>query len=90
MPAILPGVKPTERKVVISFVVVVGFDKDEKVEFERIYWDQRACSDRADRQGWSTDNQRRAGCAFARSEPALEHTHSDRQLLSRVKRRVTA
>jgi carboxymethylenebutenolidase len=40
MPAILPGVKPTERKVVIPFVVVVGFDKDEKVEFERIYWDQ--------------------------------------------------
>lgn len=40
MPAILPGVKPTGRKVVIPFVVVVGFDKDEKVEFERIYWDQ--------------------------------------------------
>ena len=38
MPAILPGVKPTGRKVVIPFVVVVGFDKDE--EFERIYWDQ--------------------------------------------------
>jgi carboxymethylenebutenolidase len=40
IPAILPGVKPTGRKVVIPFVVVVGFDKDEKVEFERIYWDQ--------------------------------------------------
>ena len=26
MPAILPGVKPTGRKVVISFVVVVGFE----------------------------------------------------------------
>jgi carboxymethylenebutenolidase len=24
----------------IPFVVVVGFDKDEKVAFERIYWDQ--------------------------------------------------
>ena len=40
VPAILPGVKPTGRKVVIPFVVVVGFDKDEKVAFERIYWDQ--------------------------------------------------
>jgi carboxymethylenebutenolidase len=48
MPAILPGVKPTGRKVVIPFVVVVGFDKDEKVAFERIYWDQaRAPSRRA-------------------------------------------
>jgi carboxymethylenebutenolidase len=25
---------------VIPFVVVVGFDKKEKVAFERIYWDQ--------------------------------------------------
>ncbi len=40
MPAILPGVKPTGRKVTIPFVVVVGFDKDDKIEFERIYWDQ--------------------------------------------------
>ena len=39
MPAILPGVKPTGRKVTIPFVVVVGFKK-EKIEFERIYWDQ--------------------------------------------------
>jgi carboxymethylenebutenolidase len=39
MPAILPGVKPTGRKVVIPFVVVVGFAGD-KVAFERIYWDQ--------------------------------------------------
>ncbi len=39
MPAILPGVKPTGRKVTIPFVVVVGFDRG-KVHFERIYWDQ--------------------------------------------------
>ena len=39
MPAILPSVKPTGRKAVIPFVVVVGFD-DGKVAFERIYWDQ--------------------------------------------------
>jgi carboxymethylenebutenolidase len=39
MPALLPGIKPTGRKVMIPFVVVVGF-KDGKIEFERIYWDQ--------------------------------------------------
>ena len=39
MPAILPGVKPTGRKVAIPFVVVVGFAGG-KVAFERIYWDQ--------------------------------------------------
>jgi carboxymethylenebutenolidase len=39
MPAILPGVKPTGRKVRVPFVVVVGFEGD-KVAFERIYWDQ--------------------------------------------------
>jgi carboxymethylenebutenolidase len=39
MPALLPGVKPTGKKVTIPFVVVVGF-KDGKIEFERIYWDQ--------------------------------------------------
>jgi carboxymethylenebutenolidase len=39
MPAILPGVAPTGRKVTIPFVVVVGFDNG-KVAFERIYWDQ--------------------------------------------------
>jgi carboxymethylenebutenolidase len=39
MPAILPGVAPTGRKVTIPFVVVVGFDSG-KVAFERIYWDQ--------------------------------------------------
>jgi carboxymethylenebutenolidase len=39
MPALLPGVKPTGRKVTVPFVVVVGC-KDGKIEFERIYWDQ--------------------------------------------------
>jgi carboxymethylenebutenolidase len=40
MPALLPGVKPTGRKVVIPFVVVVGFDDDGKITHEHIYWDQ--------------------------------------------------
>jgi carboxymethylenebutenolidase len=39
MPAILPGVKPTGRKVELPLVVVVGFSGN-KVAFERIYWDQ--------------------------------------------------
>ena len=39
MPAILPSVKPTGRKAVIPFVVVVGFENG-KIAFERIYWDQ--------------------------------------------------
>jgi carboxymethylenebutenolidase len=39
VPALLPGVRPTGRKVVIPFVVVVGFEGG-KVAFERIYWDQ--------------------------------------------------
>jgi carboxymethylenebutenolidase len=39
MPALLPGVKPTGRKVIIPFVVVAGC-KAGKIEFERIYWDQ--------------------------------------------------
>lgn len=39
MPALLPGVRPTGHKVVIPFVVVVGFEGG-KVAFERIYWDQ--------------------------------------------------
>lgn len=39
MPAILPGVAPTGRKVSLPFVVVVGFE-GAKVSYERIYWDQ--------------------------------------------------
>lgn len=39
MPALLPGVAPTGRTVVIPFVVVVGFC-GAKIAFERIYWDQ--------------------------------------------------
>jgi carboxymethylenebutenolidase len=39
MPALLPGVAPTGRKVVLPHVVVVGFD-DGKIAYEHIYWDQ--------------------------------------------------
>lgn len=40
MQVFLPGVEPTGRKVVIPFVVVVGFDVNRKVAHEHIYWDQ--------------------------------------------------
>jgi carboxymethylenebutenolidase len=39
MPALLPGVKPTGKKVELPHVVVVGFAGG-KVAYERIYWDQ--------------------------------------------------
>lgn len=39
MPAILPGVAPTGRKVALAHVVVMGIE-DGKVAYERIYWDQ--------------------------------------------------
>jgi carboxymethylenebutenolidase len=39
IPAMLPGVAPTGRKVVLPHVVVVGFDNG-KIVYEHIYWDQ--------------------------------------------------
>src|SRR5262245_53037718 len=39
MPAILPGVAPTGRKVTLAHVVVMGI-VDGKVSYEHIYWDQ--------------------------------------------------
>ena len=39
MPAMLPGIAPTGRKVELPHVVIVGFDGD-KVAYEHIYWDQ--------------------------------------------------
>ena len=39
MPALLPGVEPTGRKVTIPLVVVVVVRfKDGRIAFERIYW----------------------------------------------------
>ncbi|MGB6702360.1 MAG: hypothetical protein WBE67_09155 [Methyloceanibacter sp.] len=40
MPTILPGIKPTGRKVTVPTVVIVGFDQDDKITHEHIYWDQ--------------------------------------------------
>jgi len=39
MPALLPGVPPTGRKVELPVVVVMGIE-DGKVTYEHIYWDQ--------------------------------------------------
>ena len=43
MPAILPGIKPTGRKVAVPTVVIVGFDQGNKITHEHIYWDWRPC-----------------------------------------------
>ena len=39
MPAYLPGIAPTGRRVELAHVVVMGF-RDGKVTYEHIYWDQ--------------------------------------------------
>jgi len=40
MRVFLPGVAPTDRKVVLPHVVVMGFDDAGRVAYEHIYWDQ--------------------------------------------------
>lgn len=35
----LPGIAPTNRRVEVPLVAVVGF-REGKVAFERVYWDQ--------------------------------------------------
>jgi len=39
MPWMLPGVAPTNKRVEIPLVAIVGF-RDGKLAYERIYWDQ--------------------------------------------------
>src|SRR5579864_673679 len=39
MPWMLPGIAPTNRRVEVPLVAVVGF-REGKVAFERVYWDQ--------------------------------------------------
>ncbi len=39
MPWILPGIPPTNRRVEVPLVAIVGF-REGKVAFERVYWDQ--------------------------------------------------
>jgi carboxymethylenebutenolidase len=39
MPWMLPGVAPTNRRVEVPLVAIVGF-REGKVAFERVYWDQ--------------------------------------------------
>lgn len=40
MDSLLPNVAPTGKRVEIALVVIVGFDLDGKITYERIYWDQ--------------------------------------------------
>ncbi len=39
MPAMLPGIAPSGKKVELPHVVIVGFEGG-KVAYEHIYWDQ--------------------------------------------------
>jgi len=39
MPAIVPGIAPTGRKVEIPFIVIMGMAEG-KITYEHIYWDQ--------------------------------------------------
>lgn len=39
MPWMLPGIAPTNRRVKVPLVAIVGF-RDGKLQSERIYWDQ--------------------------------------------------
>lgn len=39
IPWLLPAIPPTGRKVELALVVVMGFEND-KIAYERIYWDQ--------------------------------------------------
>ncbi len=39
MPWMLPGIAPTQRRVEVPLVAIVGF-REGKVAFERVYWDQ--------------------------------------------------
>ena len=36
---ILPGIAPTGRRIELPMVIIVGF-RDDKIAYERIYWDQ--------------------------------------------------
>lgn len=40
MDSLLPNVAPTGKRVEIAIVVIVGFDPEGKITYERIYWDQ--------------------------------------------------
>jgi len=40
MDSLLPNVAPTGKRVEVALVVLVGFDADGKLSYERIYWDQ--------------------------------------------------
>ena len=72
MPALLPGVKPTGRKVTIPFVVVVGL-KDGRIAFERIYLDQASMLAQLGLIDASNGLWRRAGRAPARPRSPVEY-----------------
>ena len=80
MPALLPGVAPTGRKVVLPHVVVMGI-VDGKVAYEHIYWDQgvAARASGPDRSGAATGHRRRAGAQAPRPHAAIERIDPPRR-----------
>ena len=74
IPAILPGVSPTGRKVVLPHVAVVGF-KDGEIAYEHIYWDQASLLVQIglpDKSKRPVTGAEQAGCPPTRSSPRLE------------------
>ena len=88
MPALLPGVAPTGRKVALPHVVVMGIVEG-KVAYEHIYWDQasllvqvglhRSCAAAGER--------RRAGAQAARPDAAVERIDPSRRTEDLVRTR---
>lgn len=73
MPALLPGVAPTGRKVVLPHVVVVGF-KGGKIAYEHLLGPGVAPrADRASRQVEAASDRRRAGGAPAQSFSPIQY-----------------
>jgi len=85
MPAVIPGIAPTGRRVEVAVCVVVGFE-DGKVAYERIYWDQASIlvqiglldPGRCPSQGWSRRD------AFWRQKKSLPTSSYGRRRLEPV------
>jgi carboxymethylenebutenolidase len=80
MPALLPGIAPTGRKVTLPHVVVMGI-VDGKVAYEHIYWDQASLLVQVGpaRSREAAGRRRRAGGETSRPHAAVERTDPPRR-----------
>jgi carboxymethylenebutenolidase len=80
MPALLPGIAPTGRKVVLAHVVLMGI-VDGKVAYEHIYWDQAspARAGRSPRSRRPAGGRCRAGCDASRPYTIVERIDPSRR-----------